>query len=236
MKGRQVAEWRRTVIDLGLVGSYYDDPANQPIWVNNGGPTPAAAELLEALSRADEDGLDTNDYLSGPIIDTNRLANDDDAAGYEMAMSQAFLAFARDIHSGPDLAGRQRVRHRHPAQAGRCRGLAVAGARFRRRRRARKTQARASAIFPAPPDAEGLSHACRQRRLAGDRQGRRAEARHERSARRPDARQSQGARLHRHRQADANSTTTTSSRWSSISSAATGSTRTASPARRRSPP
>ena len=100
MKGRQVAEWRRTVIDLGVVGSYYDDPANQPIWVNNGSPTAAAAELLEALSRADEDGLDTNDYLSDPIIDSNRLTSDDDAAGYELAMSQAFLAFARDIHSG----------------------------------------------------------------------------------------------------------------------------------------
>ena len=56
--------------------------------------------MLEALSRADEDGLDTNDYLSGPIVDTNRLTSDDDAAGYELAMSQAFLAFARDIHSG----------------------------------------------------------------------------------------------------------------------------------------
>ena len=100
MKGRQAAEWRRTVIDLNLVGSYYDDPANQPIWVKNGGPTPAAAELLEALSRAGEDGLDTNDYLSGPIIDTHRLTTDDDAAGYELAMSQAFLAFARDVHSG----------------------------------------------------------------------------------------------------------------------------------------
>ena len=70
MKGRQVAEWRRTVIDLSVVGSYYDDPANQPIWVKDGAPTAAAAELLEALSRADEDGLDTNDYLSGPIVDS----------------------------------------------------------------------------------------------------------------------------------------------------------------------
>jgi murein L,D-transpeptidase YcbB/YkuD len=100
MKGRQATEWRRTVIDLNLVGSYYDDPANQPIWVKNASPTPAAAELLEALSRAEEDGLDTNDYLSEPIIDADRLANDADAAGYELAMSQAFLAFARDIHSG----------------------------------------------------------------------------------------------------------------------------------------
>ena len=100
MKGRQAAEWRRTVIDLNLVGSYYDDPANQPIWVKNGSPTPAAAELLEALSRAEEDGLDTNDYLSEPIVDTGRLASDQDAAGYELAMSQAFLAIARDIHSG----------------------------------------------------------------------------------------------------------------------------------------
>ena len=100
MKGRQATQWRRTIVDLNLVGSYYDDPANAPIWVDGGKPTAAASELLEAISRADEDGLVVDDYLSGPIVDTKRLSGDDDAAGYELAMSQAFLTFARDLHAG----------------------------------------------------------------------------------------------------------------------------------------
>ena len=73
MKGRQATQWRRTIVDLNLVGSYYDDPANAPIWVDGGKPTAASSELLEAISRADEDGLVVDDYLSGPIVDTKRL-------------------------------------------------------------------------------------------------------------------------------------------------------------------
>src|SRR5262245_17650573 len=96
LRGRQATEWRRTTIDLTLVSSYYDDPANPPIWVKSGKPTPAAAELLESLTRADEDGLDPDDYLTRALLETTTLRNDDDAAGYELAMSQAFLNFARD--------------------------------------------------------------------------------------------------------------------------------------------
>ena len=29
MKGRQATQWRRTIVDLNLVGSYYDDPAKR---------------------------------------------------------------------------------------------------------------------------------------------------------------------------------------------------------------
>src|SRR5262245_36321408 len=68
MKGRQAAEWRRSIVDLNLVGSYYDDPANPPIWIEGNKLTPAAAELLEALTRADEDGLDPEDYLTRAIL------------------------------------------------------------------------------------------------------------------------------------------------------------------------
>ena len=196
MKGRQATEWRRTVIDLNLVGSYYDDPANQPIWVEErqadaGCRRTARSAVARRRRRARPRRLSERARSSKP----NRLAGDDDAAGYELAMSQAFLTFARDIHSGqtsPAVNASDIVIPRKPVDAVAWLSLArdsgVEGA-------LEKLRPEPSAIFPASPDAEGLPHARRQRRLAGDRQGRRAEARHDRPAHRPDARQSQGARL-----------------------------------------
>ena len=119
-KGRQATEWRRTIIDLELVNGYYDDPANAPIWVRNGKLTSAAAELLEALTRADEDGLDPEDYLTRAILEAETLSGDEDAAGYELAMSQAFLTFARDVHSGqtsPNVSASNIVIPRKPVDA-----------------------------------------------------------------------------------------------------------------------
>jgi len=74
MRGQQATEWHRSIVDLNLVDSYYGDPANPPIWIEGNKLAPAAAELLEALTRADEDGLDPDDYLTREILDTDRLA------------------------------------------------------------------------------------------------------------------------------------------------------------------
>lgn len=100
MKGRQAAEWRRTVVDLNLVGSYYEDPANHPVWIENGRPSEAAKDLYAAIGRAAEDGLDEADYMPRALAQPQRISGDEDAAGYELAMSQAFLSFARDLHAG----------------------------------------------------------------------------------------------------------------------------------------
>ena len=120
LKGRQATEWRRSLIDLELLGGYYDDPANSPIWVQGGRLAPAAAELLEALTRADEDGLDPDDYLTLQLLETDRFTGDQDAAGYELAMSQAFLTFARDLHAGqtsPNVGATNIVIARKPVDA-----------------------------------------------------------------------------------------------------------------------
>src|SRR5262245_37070456 len=120
LEDREATEWRRTIIDIELVSSYYDDPANPPIWVANGALTPAAAELLAALSAADEDGLDPEDYLTRAIMETETVGGDQDAAGYEMAMSQAFLSFARDLRAGrtsQDVSASNIVIPRKPVDA-----------------------------------------------------------------------------------------------------------------------
>lgn len=100
MKGRQAAEWRRIVVDLNLVGAYYEDPANRPVWIENGKPSQAAKDLYAAIGRASEDGLDEADYMPRVLTEPQHIAGDEDAAGYELAMSQAFLDFARDLHAG----------------------------------------------------------------------------------------------------------------------------------------
>jgi murein L,D-transpeptidase YcbB/YkuD len=99
MRGQQATEWRGSVVDLNLVGPYYAKPANGMIWVSNGRPTKAAAELVKAIGLAPEDGLDPADYMAALIL-PKQVGSDADAAGFELAMSQAFLSFARDLHGG----------------------------------------------------------------------------------------------------------------------------------------
>lgn len=100
LQGRQATQWRRVVVNLNQLGAYYDDPANTPIWVAGGRPTDAARALVAAIQAAGDDGLDPTDYMSNALAKPGRLADDKDAAGYELAMSQAFLAFGRDLHAG----------------------------------------------------------------------------------------------------------------------------------------
>jgi murein L,D-transpeptidase YcbB/YkuD len=100
MRGQQATEWQGTVVDLNLVGLYYANPANGMIWVSNGRPTKAAADLIKAIGLASEDGLDEADYVTTALMLPQRITGDKDAAGFELAMSQAFLSFARDLHGG----------------------------------------------------------------------------------------------------------------------------------------
>ncbi len=97
---RQAVEWRRMVIDLNLVGPYYRRDAASPIWIEDGRMSPRAAALLDAFGRAFEDGLEGSDYLPRPLAKAEALEGDEDVAGFELAMSQAFLHFARDLHAG----------------------------------------------------------------------------------------------------------------------------------------
>lgn len=96
----QAIEWRRMVIDLNLVGPYYRSDAASPIWIEDGRMTGHAAALLDAIGRADEDGLEGTDYLPRSLARVEGLEGDEDIAGFELAMSQAFLQFARDLNGG----------------------------------------------------------------------------------------------------------------------------------------
>ena len=123
------------------------------------------------------------------------MSSDDDAAGYELAMSQAFLTFARDLHAGqtsPAVNASDIVIPRKPVDAVAWLSLA----------RDSGVEAALDQLRPTHPQyfqlrqmLKGYRALADRRRLAVDRQGCDAEARDDRSARRPDARQPQGARL-----------------------------------------
>lgn len=99
LANRQVADWRQLVVDNDLLNSYYAE-GGTPVWVENGNPSSRAGDLIAAISKAYEDGLDASDYLPSTLRQLPELSGQEDAAGYELAMSQAFMNFARDLHAG----------------------------------------------------------------------------------------------------------------------------------------
>jgi L,D-transpeptidase YcbB len=96
----QAIEWRGVTVDLNKVMPYYVRPDAGTIFVEGNHLSDVGSELVAALGRAGEDGLDTGDYVARPFGSLNRLTGDDDAAGAELALAQAYLKFARDLHVG----------------------------------------------------------------------------------------------------------------------------------------
>ncbi len=100
LAGRQAMEWRGIVVDLNAVMAYYSDPSAQILWVERGRVSARGQDLLRAIDRAGEDGLEGRDYLPLALSQMTGLNGAMDEAGFELAMSQAFLTLARDLHSG----------------------------------------------------------------------------------------------------------------------------------------
>ena len=116
---KPVADWRQLVIDTDLLGNYYVENG-APVWTENGGPSKRATELIDAIGKSAEDGLDAVDYLPRALRSLPELSGERDAAGYELAMSQAFVQFARDLHAGrtsPSVSAPDIVIARKPVDA-----------------------------------------------------------------------------------------------------------------------
>lgn len=96
----QALNWRGAVVDLNPTANFYAKDTGGPVWTVSGRPGPRAAELVDAIDRAEADGLSPDDYLSDSLREPGRLNGADDAEGFERAMSAAFLRFARDLHGG----------------------------------------------------------------------------------------------------------------------------------------
>ncbi len=96
----QAIEWRGVTVDLNKLMPYYVSSGAQTVFIEGNHLSPAGAELVAVLSNSRLDGLDSSDYVANAFGALKRLTSDDDAAGAELALSQAFLKFARDLHSG----------------------------------------------------------------------------------------------------------------------------------------
>lgn len=77
----------------------YENRGYAPFWMN-GGQLNAQGELLvDALSNAYRDGLDSSEYLGG-LRGFSDVNGEEDAARLELALSHAFLTFGQDLYSG----------------------------------------------------------------------------------------------------------------------------------------
>lgn len=77
-----------------LAAAYAD---GQPLWIKNGAWSPAAESVIDRLARADEDGLDPNDYPA-PLLATG--AGPAEQAEAELKLSAAAYLYARDARGG----------------------------------------------------------------------------------------------------------------------------------------
>jgi murein L,D-transpeptidase YcbB/YkuD len=97
---KQAINWRGKVVDINLIGSYYADAANPAIWTSAKGLNTRGRELLASIEGMVDDGLNPADYRTLAFADAATMKAEADIAGLELALSNAFVRMARDLHSG----------------------------------------------------------------------------------------------------------------------------------------
>lgn len=95
----QALEWNGQVINVEPVAEFYASRNGTGVWTNETGLSENGTRLLKAIRNADADGLDPADYLSA-FPDNVTGISAEALPGVELYFSQAFLAFARDLHAG----------------------------------------------------------------------------------------------------------------------------------------
>lgn len=95
----EAVSWNNTVINVSPIAQFYASRSGEGIWTTSQGMSKAGRALVELISKADEDGLEAKDYLSALPDDLdNQIA--DAYVGIELYLSQAFIAFGRDLYAG----------------------------------------------------------------------------------------------------------------------------------------
>lgn len=83
------------------LASLYDGRSWRPLWLEGGRASPAAQAAVAALDVAERHGLDPEDYESARLgAWAARLAADEEAARFDVALSAALLRLVRSLHSG----------------------------------------------------------------------------------------------------------------------------------------
>lgn len=95
----EAVSWNNTVINVSPISEFYAARSGEGVWTTSQGMTEAGKELVALISQADDDGLEAKDYLSALPDDLDHQVPDA-YVGIELYLSQAFLAFGRDLYAG----------------------------------------------------------------------------------------------------------------------------------------
>ena len=95
----EAVSWNNSVINISPVADFYASRTGEGIWTTTQGMTDAGSELVKLIKNAAADGLEAKDYLSA--LPANLDNQQPDAyVGIELYLSQAFIAFGRDLYAG----------------------------------------------------------------------------------------------------------------------------------------
>jgi L,D-transpeptidase YcbB len=100
--GRPPAASARTGLEdaLPAVSGFYAAREYQPVWTGATGLNAAGESVVRALARADEDGLNPEDYVPKALADLAAQRTPEGTADLEVLLSLVVIRFARDIGWG----------------------------------------------------------------------------------------------------------------------------------------
>ncbi|MEL6920580.1 MAG: L,D-transpeptidase family protein [Pseudomonadota bacterium] len=100
LSGRDAISWRNIVVSTDRVLPYYALPGAENLWTSGSSLSAEGEALIAAIEGAMADGLVPSDYLPLALRNLQPLSGAADAVGLELSLSNAFMAFARDLHAG----------------------------------------------------------------------------------------------------------------------------------------
>ncbi len=87
-------------IDWALLDTYYKSRGYDPVWCNNDSRNYRIKQLLQFLKESYKEGLNPNDYRVIPEVDSCAQLSDEKRAEFDIALTNAFFKYSRDVHSG----------------------------------------------------------------------------------------------------------------------------------------
>ena len=106
---------------LPAVSRFYTTRGYQPVWTGPSGLNPSGESVMRALARADEDGLNPEDYVPGALADLAAQRTPESTASLEVLLSLVVIRFARDVGWGitvPSEVDRANSYEMRPFEAG----------------------------------------------------------------------------------------------------------------------
>ena len=105
---------------LAAVSRFYDKRGYQPVWTATSDLNPSAERVMRALARADEDGLNPEDYLQSTLARLAAQHTTQAMTELEVVLSLVVVRFARDLGWGitvPSEVDRDNSYDRRPFDA-----------------------------------------------------------------------------------------------------------------------